>query len=126
IEMRPCAPRALLEPSQLGAAAERFRPGDSLLLRTGWSTHVSDPAIYRDSLPRISEALARWCVDRSVKLLGVEPPSVADVNDLPEVTRIHQILLGGGVTIVEGLTALDQLTQDRVLFGALPLKLAGS
>ena len=29
----------------------------------------------------------------------VEPPSIADVKNLPEVTRIHKILLGGGVTI---------------------------
>jgi kynurenine formamidase len=42
-----------------------------------------------------------------------------------ELTHIHQILLSGGVTIVEGLANLDQLEQERVLFGALPLKLAG-
>ena len=60
-----------------------------------------------------------------MKLLGVEPPSVADVNNRDEVTRIHQILLGGGVTIVEGLAHLDQVRQERVFFGALPLRLAG-
>jgi hypothetical protein len=43
---------------------------------------------------------------------------------LPEVTRIPKILPGGGVTIVEGLAYLDQLTQPRVFFAALPLKLA--
>jgi kynurenine formamidase len=64
-------------------------------------------------------------VEHRVKLLGVEAPSVADVNNLPEVTRIHEILLGGGVTIVEGLAHLDKLSQDRVLFAALPLPLAG-
>ena len=57
-----------------------------------------------------------------MNILGVEAPSVADVNDIEEVTRIHKILLGGGVTIVEGLTNLDSLTQERALFVALPLK----
>jgi kynurenine formamidase len=87
---------------------------------------VHDIAMYRDQLPRISEELARWCVSRGVNILGVEPPSVADVNNLEEVTRIHKILLSGGVTIVEGLTNLEQLTQERVFFGALPLPLAGA
>src|SRR5207244_4365178 len=102
--------------------ANAFPPGESLLLRTDWHRHAADSAIYRDGLPRISEELAEWCVARRVNMLGVEPPSVADVNNLPEVTRIHQILLGGGITIVESLAHLDQLTQPRVFFAALPLK----
>ena len=38
-----------------------------------------------------------------MKLLGVEPPSVADVHNLPEVIQIHQTLLGGGVLIVDNM-----------------------
>ena len=41
-----------------------------------------------------------------------------------EVTLIHRILLGGGVTIVEGLAHLDRLTREQVFFCAAPLKLA--
>lgn len=119
------APKSLHTVASLGAIADRFEPGDSLLFHTGWSAHVDNPSVYRDGLPRISEELARWCVARKVKLLGVEPPSVADVTNLPEVTLIHKILLSGGVTIVEGLTNLDQLKADRVFFAALPLRLAG-
>ena len=125
VPLVPTLPRALLTVAHLGAIAENFAPGDSLLLQTDWHKHVADPAIYRDGLPRISAELAQWCVDHGVKSLGVEPPSIADVNNLPEVTRIHQILLGGGITIVEGLAYLDQLTQSKVFFAALPLKLAG-
>jgi arylformamidase len=124
VNLVPIAPRALITVAHLGAAAANFQAGDSLLLRTDWYRSVKDPAVYRDGLPRISEELANWCVDRRVGILGVEPPSVADVNNLTEITRVHQILLGGGVTIVEGLGHLDQLTQPRVFFAALPLKLA--
>jgi kynurenine formamidase len=118
-------PRALIDVSHLGAIAAQVELGDSLLLRTGWSVHVDQPQIYRDGLPRISEPLARLCVERRIKLLGVEPPSVADVNNLEELTRIHRILLGGGVTIVEGLANLDQLRESKVWFAALPLKIEG-
>jgi kynurenine formamidase len=125
VRLAPCAPRAWLTPKHLGDVARNFRPGENLLLHTGWSKHAADPALYRDQLPRIGDELAHWCVQHRVNMLGVEPPSVADVSDRTEVTRIHRILLGGGVTIVEGLAHLDQITRDRVLFGALPLKLAG-
>lgn len=114
-------PKALLTPTHLGSVAQSFRPGEILLLATGWSRFVDDPAVYRDGLPRVGEALAAWCVERRVKLLGVEPPSVADVTNLEELTRVHHILLGGGVTIVEGLTNLDQLRDGEAWFVAAPL-----
>lgn len=38
------------------------------------------------------------------------------------MTAIHHILWKGQVVIVEGLTALDQLTEKFVTFVALPLK----
>ena len=118
------APRALITVADLGRIATRVAPGDSLLLRTGWSAFVEEPK-WRDELPRVSLELARWCVGRGVRMIGVEPPSVADVNNLAEVTFIHRILLGGGVTIVEGLTGLDLLPGPRCTFGAFPLPVAG-
>lgn len=119
------APKSEIHIAHLGEIADRFVVGESLLFRTGWSAHWEDPEIYRDGLPRIAEDLATWMVEHRVRLLGVEPPSVADVNDLEEVTRIHRILLGGGVTIVEGLTNLEAIHSPRVLFAALPLKIEG-
>src|SRR4030095_8245887 len=82
VDIPGLAPRALITVDHLGEVHKEFHPGDSLLLRTGWSRFVDEPSIYRDGLPRIGEDLARWCVSHSVKILGVEPPSVADVNDL--------------------------------------------
>jgi len=126
VNLAGIAPGTLIGVSHLGDVADRFQCGDSLLLRTDWSRHAGDSAIYRDQLPRIGEGLARWCVDRGAKMLGVETPSIADVNNLPEVTLIHKILLGGGVNIVEGLTNLDALARgEKVFFAALPLKIAG-
>jgi arylformamidase len=118
-------PKTLIAVAHLGALSNKVRRGDGLLLRTGWSVHVDRPQYYRDNFPRVSQELAEWCVERRIRLLGVEPPSVADVNDLAEVTVIHHILLGHGIVIVEGLTNLGALRQDRVLFGALPLKIEG-
>jgi arylformamidase len=118
-------PKALITVASLGGVAKKVRPGDGLLLKTGWSAHLDRPQVYRDNLPRVSRELAEWCVNERVRLLGVEPPSVADVNSLDEVTEIHRVLLGGGVVIVEGLTNLEALRQERVFFGAVPLKIEG-
>lgn len=123
-DVMPIAQRELIEVRHLGPAADRVRPGDALLLKTGWSALIEDAAAYRDSLPRISRELAEWCVAHQVRLIGVEPPSVADVACLEEVTEIHHILLGNNVIIVEGLTNLEQLRDERVLFCAAPLKIA--
>ncbi len=131
-DVRPVEPRALIEPKHLGGIAEQFAPGESLLICTGWSAYYGQPARrevgqerYRDELPRISAELARWCVQKKVRMLGVEPPSVADVNNLEELTTVHRILFEGGVIVVEGLANLVALSRQRVTFVALPLKVTG-
>lgn len=115
-------PRSLITPADMSALEDKIRPGDSLLLRTGWSERVHSPA-YRRELPRISPELAHWCVDKGIRMLGVEPPSVADVNNLEELTAVHKILLQGGIVIVEGLAHLDEIHKEKVTFMAFPLKI---
>lgn len=124
VELRELPPKTPIEIRHLGDLVNKFQSGDALLLRTGWSKHVADPDYYRDNFQPISSDLAQWMVDSGVRMVGVEPPSVADVNDLPAVTKVHKILLGGNVIIVEGLTNLDQLDGEFCTFGAMPLKIA--
>ena len=124
VDVRPVEPRALIGPEHLGAVAGRFEPGESLLICTGWSDYYGQNR-FRDELPRVSADLARWCVDNKVRMLGVEPPSVADVNDIDELTAVHRILFEGGVIVVEGLANLASLSKPKVTFIALPLKVAG-
>jgi arylformamidase len=122
-EITHLQPKALITVADLGSIAQQVHPGEGLLLRSGWSRHVEDPQYFRDNFPRISEELARWCIERGVRLLGVEPPSVADVNNMAECTAIHRLLLGAEIVIVEGLTNLTELQGQRVLFCAAPLKI---
>ncbi|MEZ4905369.1 MAG: cyclase family protein [Spirosomataceae bacterium] len=120
VDVSGCEDGYLIEVEDLKEVQNSFRKGDSLLIRSDWYKKLGSDT-YRNGLPRISEALARWCVEYQVKILGVEPPSVADVNDLEEVTTIHRILLGN-VIIVEGLCHLDQITKPHVQLIALPSK----
>lgn len=119
--LTPIDPRTAITVNHLGAAGRSIGKGDRLLLRTDWHKRHGTPE-YRDALPRISVELAQWLVERGVALLGVEPPSVADVNNRDELTSVHRILLRGSVVIVEGLANLDQIESECVELVILPLK----
>ena len=121
VDLRPVEPNQLIEVHHLSAIVDDFVEGQSILLHTGWS-HKLGTDDYRDRLPRISKELALWMGAKGVNLLGVEPPSVADVNNLPEVTEIHKILMENDVIIVEGLCNLDAIFQKKIILVALPLK----
>jgi arylformamidase len=123
VDVRPIEPRALIGVEHMSGIADKIEPGDSVLICTGWSEYGNQDR-YRNELPRISADLARWCVEQQVRMLGVEPPSVADVNNIQELTTVHTILFEGGVIIVEGLANLQSLTKNKVTFIALPLKIA--
>lgn len=124
INMAPAEPKQRITVEHLGALADSIQPGARLLFRTDWHKRYGTPE-YRNALPRISLDLAHWMVDRQVALIGVEPPSVADVNNKQELTDVHQTLFHGSVLIVEGLANLDQITSKSVDFIALPLKIIG-
>lgn len=70
----------------------------------------------------LSADAAQYLVDRSVKLVGVDYLSVAPYNDsIPT----HEILLGAGIVVVEGLD-LSQVTQGRYTLYCLPMKIGGA
>lgn len=121
VDLTPIKPREEILISHLESISSDFQSGQSILLRTDWSKKLGTDE-YRDDLPRISEELALWMGQKKVNILGVEPPSVADVNNLEEVTNIHNILMENDIIIAEGLTNLDTLSKFKVTLIALPLK----
>ena len=122
VNVAPASPQQLITIDDMGPLADSLKPGARLLFRTDWYRKYGTPA-YRDQLPRISLRLAEWLVAKKVAMIGVEPPSVADVNNQQELTDVHQTLFRGNVLIVEGLARLDQITAAEVEFIALPLKI---
>ena len=115
-------PQQLITEIDFLSIEKRLKAGDSVILKTGWHQFVGS-AKYRNELPRISESAAKWLVNKKVNMLAVEPPSVADVNNLAEVTLIHKILLGGNIIIVEGICNTEDITKEIVQLIALPLKI---
>lgn len=110
-----------LDASEAGTAS----PGDALLVRTGWGAKFGTPG-YRDH-PYLTEAAARWIVDRGFDLVGFDltTPEVPghlrpEGFDFP----IHKILLGNGVLIMEHLF-LEEVAGQRVELFVGALKVAG-
>jgi len=124
INLQNIKPKEEIKISHLKEIASNFTPGESIILHTGWSKKIGTPD-YREALPRISAELANWLGEKKVNILGVEPPSVADVNNIKEVTDIHNILMKNDIIIVEGLCNLDQIKQSKITLVALPLKIEG-
>ena len=124
LDLTGISPGAEITLADLGVLESKLNEGDSLIIKTGWSKFsLSDPGKYRDQLPRIGEELAYWLAEKKIKILAVEPPSIANVNDLPEVTLIHRILLSAQIIIVEGICNLDGIKGNEVELMVLPLKI---
>ena len=122
VDLSPSQPRQLYTIDDLAPWADQIEQGSRILIRSGWSHRYGQDS-FRDELPRIGEDLAHWLVNRGIAFIGVEPPSVADVNNIEELTRVHRILLEANIVIAEGLVNLEQLPQS-VFVCALPMKIA--
>lgn len=76
-----------------------------LLLRTANS---EDPSLYRspfrEEYAALTPAGARWVTQRGITVVGVDYLSVQLFHDPPDT---HEILLGDGVVIIEGLDLRD-------------------
>ena len=123
VKIKDAAPGMEIGIEHLGRFADQNLNGKAILFHTGWSKYLGDIDMFRNHLPRIGRALASFLVEKGVQIVGVEPPSVADVNNIEELTEVHRILLRGDIIIVEGLKSLEELSGDPFMFMALPLKI---
>jgi len=53
----------------------------------------------------------------------MNPGCVGWNSNLKKLTVIHHILMGGDIIIVEGMTNLEKITEPKVQFVVLPLKI---
>jgi kynurenine formamidase len=128
-------PRYLVERDELEAAAERqavgVRPGDVLLIHTGWGAAWEDPDYISGG--GMARSSGEWAVEQGVYAVGADnmswdlPGYVDPVlgHSLPN----HTLLLArAGVLIFENLLLEDLAASGATefLFVSLPLKLVGA
>lgn len=85
----------------------------------GWPDTTTFPA----SIPVMDTDLPDWLDDRGVRLIGVDLPSVDELDS--KTLPVHHALGRRGITIVEGLW-LEGVADGRYELLALPLKMIGA
>ncbi len=124
-DLRFKTPGAAIEPADLETTLPGIEPGDIVVLNTGFEK-VPDNRHFC----YVTEAAARWLVDRRIKALAMDMLSVDPVTDDHQRSAAshpaHHILLGAGIPLVETLVNLDRLCAGRFYFVCLPLHLEDS
>lgn len=108
-----------LESAKIPAGTQR------LLLKTSNSEHwrLGDP--FQQDFIALDRSAAEWCVDRGVRLVGVDYLSVEPFGSGKIGHPVHVTLLEAKVVIVEGLD-LSSVSAGEYELVCAPLKLEGS
>lgn len=95
-----------------------IKPGDIVLIRTGYCKFWNEPVYVEDS-PYLTEELASKLVELKVKAVGVDflSPDRVDSTTSP----VHHILMENNVIIIENLANLKEIDVHRVFFAAPPV-----
>ena len=124
----------LVSPADIEAAEAADGPieaGSIVLIRTDWSTRWPDTKAYlgddrpgkTDDLhfPGLAPETASLLVERGVKAVGIDTASI-DYGPTTDF-KVHQILAGRNIPILENLTELAQLPARGAHVIALPMKI---
>lgn len=105
---------------------ERFEgrelTGKAVLVHTGWDRHWRTLS-YQSDHPYLTEAAARFLVQRGAALVGIDSHNIDDTSG--RMRPVHTTLLGAGVLICEHMTNLGALPDQGFAFTAVPPKIAG-
>jgi arylformamidase len=109
----------LITIEDLRSHAEEIAETSRLLIKTGrWS----DSAVFPKQIPVIAADIAAWLQKNGVKLLGVDLPSVDEIDS--KSLQNHHALTRAGIAIVESLD-LSSVSVGIYNLAALPLKVTG-
>jgi kynurenine formamidase len=123
----------LVSAKDLDAAQPAIKPGDIVVIVTGWHRHYSDSINYFGHAPGLAKDAAEWLVARNAKLVGIDtgtidhplatslgphrngpqirflPPEYKKatgrnaIDDFPEWNPAHRTLLQAGIPTIENV-----------------------
>ncbi|MEP6539286.1 MAG: cyclase family protein [Bryobacteraceae bacterium] len=96
-----------------------IQPGERILFKTG---SVWDPTQFKKTFVACNAAGARHLVERKVQTVGIDYLSIGAYEG--DGVETHQILLGAGIWVIEGLD-LTQVEPGNYDLICLPLKILG-
>lgn len=129
-DLEPVEPNEAITPARFAHAANYLQEGDIALMRTCWDTQRSlKDRSFWTAAPYLTRDAALWLLDRKVKAVAFDFPQdypirgLLDGKQAPLEEHVtHDILLRNGVILIEYLGNTKAITQPRVWFCCLPLK----
>lgn len=125
--------------SDLEKYSDQINSEEMVFIFTGWSKKRSLTPSYLFRWPYIGESAANFFVKKNIKLLGVDGLSVGGWSGKVAVQgpvaktpsrKIHEILLGAGILLVEEVANLDKILMGRrvakAFFIVAPLPIKGA
>jgi arylformamidase len=109
----------LITIEDLRPSAEQIAATSRLLVKT---CRWSDSTVFPDKIPVIAADVPAWLQKNGVKLLGLDLPSVDEIDS--KSLQNHHALAGAGIAIVESID-LSGVAAGIYHLAALPLKIAG-
>ena len=121
-------PDAVITPEHLEKCNADIRPGDIVLIRTGWGRFFRDPGKYASTLrmPGVELEGAKWLSARKPFAVGSDTLAFEHMPSPKMAVHIH-LLVESGIHIIENLN-LETLSGDNVrnfFFVGAPLKIEG-
>ncbi len=107
-----------VEPEEL--RLHRIRRGERILLKTRNSQRCWKTPVFQKKFVYLSTEAGRFLAHRGIRTLGVDYLSVGGYEKNGE--QVHQVLLGAGIWIIEGLD-LSRVRPGRYELVCLPLRI---
>ena len=116
--LSPSSEKHLITLEDLRPHSEEIAETSRLLIKTNrWS----DSMVFPKQIPVIAADVPLWLQKNGVKLLGLDLPSVDEIDS--KSLQNHHALAGAGIAVVESLD-LSGVGAGIYNFAALPLKIA--
>jgi arylformamidase len=109
----------LITIEDLRPSAEAIAATSRILVKTGRWT---DSTVFPKQIPVIAAGVPAWLQKNGVKLLGLDLPSVDEIDS--KSLQNHHALAHAGIVIIESLD-LSNVASGIYHLAALPLKIAG-
>lgn len=103
------------------AKAGGIRPGDLVLLHTGWDRYWDMPEYAHP--PYTTPEAAQWLVDQGAALVGTDTHGAEVPGNDDHI--IHHTWLDRGIAQIENLCNMGALTKSRVFLFAAPIAAVG-
>jgi len=122
------ADKAITEDDLEAAVGPDLRPGERLIIRTGWNDgfFAMDVEAWKHDSPYMTSAALDWCIARQPAIVGIDFYHGSKAPGAGHDEMFEAKLVRGGVLTLTNLFNLGAVKAKRVTLLALPLALHGA